>query len=129
MEINSKKIELFKNISQFDLDNIYYDFHNDFECIKITLESNFLLLLFRKIIEEYIISFKFDNTILAMFEFTDFSEFKNLTIDNIYRGRFEKNGQLIEFSSDGKSFFYLEFTESIKMELWCENIVIEKIEI
>ncbi len=129
MKVNSKKIELFKDLSQFDLDNVYYDFHNDFDCIKIVFEGTFILLLFRKIIEGYIISFKFDNVILVSFEFENFNKIKNLTIDNIYRGRFEKDRQLIEFSSDGKSYFYLEFVEGIRMELWCDYIVIEKTEV
>ena len=128
MIADSKKIALFKNLSEFDLDNIYYDFHNDFDCIKIILEDNFLSLIFRKIKEEYLISFGFQNVNLIRFDFGNFSELKNLTIDNLYRGRFEKDGHLSEFSGDGKSYFYLEFYEGPKMELWCESIAVEKVE-
>lgn len=127
MVINSKEIEIFKNLSQFDLGNIYYDFHNDFDCIKISLENNFLLFLFKKNEEKEIVSFKFENIDITKFEFSNFSEFVNLTIDNLYRGRFEKDDQLIEFDKDGKAYFYLEFYEGVKMELWCENIVVKKI--
>ena len=62
------------------------------------------------------------------FEFTNFSEIKNLTIDNIYRGRFEKNGRLMEFNSKECSYFYLEFEQGSKMEFWCNEIVVEKVE-
>ena len=126
MIINSKEIELFKNLSQFDLGGVYFDFHNDFVCTKISLMDNSLLFLFKEIIEGYIISFRFDNITLVGFEFDNFPEFKNLTIDNIYRGRFEKNGKLLEFNSDEKSYFYLEFVEGVNLELWCENIEVDK---
>ena len=128
MEIDHKKIELFKNLSQFDFDNVYYDFHNDFDCVKITFENNFLILFFKKIVEGYIISFKFENVLLEKFYFFNFPELKNLTIDNLYRGRFEKNDELIEFDKNGKSYFYVEFYEGPKIELWCENIMVEKVQ-
>jgi hypothetical protein len=127
MKIDSKNIELLLNLSQFEVGNVYYDFHNDFDCNRISLENNFLILLFKKIVEGYIISFRFENVEIVNLEFINFSEFKNLTIDNIYRGRFEENGQLIEFNNMEKSYFYLEFDQGSKMELWGNGIVIEKI--
>ncbi|MEI6697290.1 MAG: hypothetical protein WCO13_14645 [Bacteroidota bacterium] len=128
MKIDSKNIELLRNLSQFEFGNVYYDFHNDFDCVRISLENNFLIFLFKKIIEGYIISFRFDDVDLVKLEFINFSEFKNLTIDNIYRGRFEKNGQLLEYNNNEKSYFYLEFDQGSKMEFWSKEIVIEKAE-
>lgn len=124
MKLIAKEIELFENLSQFHLGYAYYDFHNDFDCIKIALESNCLLFIFKKSIEEIFISFKFENVDLVRFEFENFHEFESLTIDNIYRARFEKDGQLIEFNNDSKSYFYVEFVEDIRIELWCESIIV-----
>lgn len=126
MKIDSRKIEILKNLSQFEFGNIYYDFHNDFDCIGISLENKFLILLFKKIIDGSIISFRFENVDLVNFEFTNFSEFENLTIDNIYRGRFEKNGLLMESNNQQKSYFYLEFDQGSKLEFWSEAILIER---
>lgn len=124
--IKTKNIELFKNLSQYDLENQYYDFHNDYDCIKISFENCFLTFLFKHINEGFIISMKFKNVILEKFEFTNFSELKNLTIDNLYRGRFEKNDELFEFYNDDKSYFYLEFYKGGKFEFWCDEISIDK---
>jgi hypothetical protein len=125
MKIDSKNLELFRNLSQLELGECYYDFHNDFDCIRIGLENNFLIFLFKKIIEGYIISYRFENVDIVNFEFINFSEFNNLTIDNIYRGRFENNGKLLEFNNEN-SYFYLEFDQGSKMEFWSKGIIIEK---
>ena len=124
--INSNETELFKNLSQLELGNLYYDFHNDFNCLKLLFEDNILILSFKNIVNEYVISFKFDDSILKRFEFFNFKNFKDLTIDCLYRGRFQKDNELLEFDVDGRSYFYMEFCEDIKIEFWCKNIIIEK---
>lgn len=128
MKTSAKHIELFKNLSQFDLGNVYYDFHNDFDCIKVAFENDCLLFLFKKITEGDLILLKLENIDLVSFEFENFSEFKNLTIDNLYRGRFEMAGQLIELNDKEKSYFYVDFVEAIKIELWCENVIVESLD-
>ena len=52
----------------------------------------------------------------------NFLEYKNLTIDNIYRGRFEQEGQLFEFDQDKRAYFYVEFYQNFKIELLCDKI-------
>jgi len=127
MNINSKEIEPFKNLSQLEIGSIYYDFHNDFNCIKIVFEDSFLILLFKNIVDEYIVSFKFEKVILERFEFFNFEALNNLTIDNLYRVRFQAESELLEFDNTGKSYFYIEFCEEVKIELWCQAITIEDI--
>ena len=122
--LNSREIELFKNLSQFEIDKVYYDFHNDFDCIKIFFESTSLILLFRSITDSNYVSFKFEKVILERFDIFNFEEI--LTIDNIYRGRFQRNNELLEFGIDGKSYFYIEFYEGPKIELWSERIIIDE---
>lgn len=125
-DINSKSIELFKNLSQFDLEGFCYDFHNDYNCTKVTLNNNCLELQFKKIVGENLVSFIFQNVIFQKFELRDFSEFDFLTIDNLYRGRYEEDGRLIEFNKEGKAYFYVDFYVGLKIELWCENILLKK---
>ena len=122
--IKAKEIELFKNLSQIELDNLFYDFHNDFDCIQVLFESNMLILLFKNIMKGDFVSFKFDNATIESFDSLNFEELKNLTVDNIYRGRFQKNDQLFEFDINGKSYFYIEFYEGPCIELKCMNIII-----
>jgi hypothetical protein len=47
------------------------------------------------------------------------------TLDTLYRGRVESNGELIEISEDGKSYFYLEFYEGQRIEFWARWLVLE----
>lgn len=122
--IKAKEIELFKNLTQIELDNLFYDFHNDFDCIQVLFESNMLILLFKNIMKGDFVSFKFDNATIESFDSLNFEELKNLTVDNIYRGRFQKNDQLFEFDINGKSYFYIEFYEGPSIELKCMNIII-----
>ena len=125
MKTNAQNIELFKNLSEYDLGGEYFDFHNEFNCIKITFENNLLTLFFEKIEDRLLILMKFDNVVLEKVEFDHFSEMQNLTIDTLYRGRFEKEGKLFEFSNTGKSYFYLEFYKGGKMEFWCDDILVD----
>lgn len=125
MKINSDKFELFQNISQFDFDKISYDFHNDFDCKKIKFQNNVLILVFRNILNNFLVSLSFDKASLILCEF-DFTEtIETLTIDNLYRGKFEIDGTLMEFEN-GRGYFYLEFYEGLKIEFWSESINIEK---
>ena len=126
--IKAKEIELFKNLSQLESDSLFYDFHNDFDCEKVLYESNILILLFKNLIKGYFVSLKFENTTIERFEFLNFDELKNLTIDNIYRGRFQKENELLESDISGKSYFYIEFYEGPKIEIWCEKIVIDEVD-
>jgi len=50
MKINSKNIELLRNLSQFEFGNVYYDFHNDFDCI--SLETIILFFFLRKLLKD-----------------------------------------------------------------------------
>lgn len=124
MKIDSSKIELFQNISQFDFDNVNYDFHNDFECTRVKFQSNVLILVFRNFVSKFIVSLCFQKSSLTYCEF-DFTEtIEALTIDNLYRGKFEIDGRLIEFENN-RGYFYLEFYEGQKMEFWSESISVE----
>lgn len=125
MKIRSDKIELFQNLSQFDFDNDSFDFHNDFDCLKVKFQSDILVLIFQNIVSKFLISVSFQKTTLTFFEF-DFTELtKTLTIDNLYRGKYEIDGSLIEFQNN-RGYFYLEFYEGQKIEFWSESISIER---
>ncbi len=125
MKIKAKDIELFKNLSQFDLEDVYYDFHNEFNCTKIYFSDRILFFLFEKISCRFVVKLSFFNVALERFDFCNFSQMNNLTIDSLYRGRYEKENKLFEFSNSGSSFFYLEFYEGGKIEFWCDEILVE----
>jgi hypothetical protein len=125
MKIKSDKIELFQNLSQLEFDNRSFDLHNDFDCLKVKFQNNVLILVFQNIENDFLILISFQKTMFTFFEF-DFTEtFKTLTIDNLYRGKYEVDGMLIEFNND-RGYFYLEFYEGQKIEFWSESIDIER---
>ena len=125
MKIKSDKLELFQNIAQFDFDKISYDFHNDFDCTKVKFQNNVLILVFRNIISNFFISLSFYKTTFTFCELDFTEKIDTLTIDNLYRGKFEIDGTLMEFEN-GRGYFYLEFYEGQKIEFWSESIMIEK---
>ena len=48
--MNAQDVELFKNLSEWNLDSSnYWDLHNDFDCIEIKLAEGKLSLRFRAI--------------------------------------------------------------------------------
>jgi hypothetical protein len=124
MKINSDKIELFQNISQFDIGDTNYDFHNDFECVKVKFQDGILSLIFQHIVNKYLVSLSFQKTTLTFCEFEFIMALESLTIDNLYRGKFESKGELIEFENT-RGYFYLEFYEGQKVEFWSESICVE----
>ena len=124
--IQANKIELFKNLSQNEYGDKWIDFHNDFDCVKVIFKiDGFLILWFKGISDDEIISFKFSNVLIEQMEFFNLSKVENLTIDNLYRGKIEKDGELLEFSKDGKGYFYMEFDEGQKLEFWSSGLDIE----
>lgn len=126
MKVNSRNIELFKNLSEFDINEIYFDFHNDFNCINIKFENKSLILSFQDIVNDFLVLLCFENTVLTTYN-SDFFLFSNfLTLDNLYRGKCQVNEKLTEFENE-KGYFYLEFYEGQKAEFWCENLIVKKL--
>lgn len=117
--IKSKNIELFRNLSLYDLDGEYYDFHNEYDCINITLGTDKVLLLtFESTLNKKKVQMKFFDVEIKSMIFFNYAQSQNLTIDNLYRGRFEEQGKLYDFSDDEKGCFYLEFYEGQTIEFW-----------
>ncbi len=121
--IESQTIKLFQNLSQYDYDNKYYDFHNDYDCIQLLLnDENCLDLKFRHVINKEVVHLKFYDVQVCVFVFFNYPKVENLTVDNLYRGRTEKLGELIEFLNPNNGYFYLEFDEGQKLEFWSSGL-------
>jgi|SRR5690606_33725540 len=124
--IAATSIEFFKNLAQYDYDNRYYDFHNEYGCEKLSYSNGILLILFKSLVDDVLLSLKFTDVKIITLDFFNVKEVENLTLDNLYRGRVELNGDLIEISEDGKGYFYLEFYEGQKLEFWAKDMGIEQ---
>lgn len=123
--IAATQIELIKNLAQYEFDNKYYDFHNNYNCEKILYTNNTFSLFFKSVINSTQPIIEFDDVNVSVIEFGK-QVGKELTLDLLYRGRYESNGELIELSNDGKGYFYLEFYEGCKFEFWAKGISIKE---
>ena len=121
-------IKLFDNLSQNYYNEKYYDLHNDYECFKLELSNQNLILFLKNRNDNTIISLLFDEVSIIFLSFINTKDVNSLVIDNIYRGRFEKEGILYDISDDDKYYFYLEFVEGQKMEFFAKQILLNNIE-
>ena len=127
MLIDPKNLELFVDFSQNIFGGKTYDFHNDFICEEILYRSFSLSSKFVNTAENLTVTLIFHNVSIEMMEISTSSSEKVLTLDNLYRGRFELDGELVEFSKNGKSYFYIEFLEGVKIELLCDSVELKQI--
>lgn len=125
--IKSKDLPFFKNLSQFEYEIGFFDLHNDFDCEKVSLNtSKVLSIIFKRISDKEPFELTFSNVNIEILEFFNVKDIKNLTIDNLYRGRFERKGELLESLEDGRGFFYMEFYEGQKLEFWSSGVEFSK---
>lgn len=122
--IEATSIEFIKNLAQYDYNNQYYDFHSDYNCEKIFYSDGILVILFKRLIDGFLSSLKFIDVKITTMDFFNVKEVDGLTLDNLYRGRVEINGELVGISEDGRGYFYMEFYEGQKLEFWARSICI-----
>jgi hypothetical protein len=107
--ITETSIEFFKNLAQYDYDNRYYDFHNNYSCEELSYSNGILLFLFKSYIDGTFLSLKFTDVKITALDLFNVKDVESLTLDNLYRGKFELNGDLIEISEEGNGYSFLFF--------------------
>jgi hypothetical protein len=116
------KIELFKDLTILGKDdNKTYDLHNEYNCFAITYDSNLntLLIAFDPVnLSKAKICLSFEEVIIVKFALTLPNSKDSATINSFYRGRFEKNGELFEYSAKDQGYFYVEFENGSKFEFF-----------
>ena len=111
--------ELFKNIAQLDCAGNYYDFHNEFVCTKLMFEQESLTLTLKHSVTDLNVSLIFSDVTIAKVELLYKEAIsQSLTLDNLYRGRYQIDDSLYEYDSKKRSYYYLEFYEGYKMEFF-----------
>ncbi|MCD8031004.1 MAG: hypothetical protein LUF85_09350 [Bacteroides sp.] len=119
-------IHLFDNLSQYTYNDNYVDFHNTTTLERILFFDKVLMLKFKHNTSGKFLSLKFTDVRMSQIDYFNSEGVKGLTIDNLYRGRFENKGTLKDISEDGRAYFYLETYEGQKMEFWAKEIGIEE---
>lgn len=124
--IDLTKAELLKDLTLLDLEIGVYDLHNEYECslISLTPTENSLSILFESdIAGKEKVCFQFKEVRVAKFELFPKQLSDRNTINTIYRGRFESEGQVHEHSNLGESYFYIEFEQGDSIEFFSKRLV------
>jgi hypothetical protein len=129
-EINLTEAELFKNLIEIQDVGIYIDLHNDYSCSRLLYDPaqsgdlliEFLLIGSEKPFKKVEIVFgdvRVTKMSLQLFDGIHI----NLTIDNMYRGRFQLGDALYEYSNSGRSYYYVDFYEGYAIELFARSLM------
>ena len=108
--------DLFESLLEFEFHGKSIDLHNDFNCTSILYKA-----------QTNTLSLKFERAILTSYKHEIGCRLTELTIDNFYRGRYQIDESLHEFSHDGKSYFYIEFDEGLSLELFANKVLVSRI--
>ncbi|WP_212001427.1 hypothetical protein [Chitinophaga sp. HK235] len=118
-------IELFETLLSGDIGDMYYDLHNDFECIRITYSLVEKKLELRFINDDYKLIVSFLGARLGHCNFNPTKPGKGNDMDLFYRGRFEMNNNLHEMTSKGEYYFYISFLEGDALEIFSRQALLE----
>jgi hypothetical protein len=125
IHINANKPELFENLAQYEFDGILYDLHNDYYCERISFSDEEIKLEMISLNKVKKIFLTFSDARVVKFDVYFLKESKAITLDTLYRGRYELDGNLHEFDKRNLSYYYLEFYEGQKFEFYCGVIHFE----
>jgi len=122
--------ELFKDLVFINQGDVAFDIHNDYDCINMSYEKagaflslNFEASGFNKTASYKQVRIEFKEAILVKVDLVLNRTADSTTINNIYRGRFEQEGKLLEYSDDGGRYFYIEFETGDKIELFSKQVL------
>lgn len=126
-------IPLFQEMTSIDAFGYSVDLHNDYHCFALTFDKDdrSLNLAFtpnHRVPNNPRLCLIFRSAVITSLNMKLEGDLDARTIDSLYRGRFEVNSEtLAEYSPDGKSYFYIEFANGTKLELFCANVFIAEV--
>ncbi|MEN0053129.1 MAG: hypothetical protein AAGC65_05650 [Mucilaginibacter sp.] len=121
--------QLFQNLIELKDYDLYIDLHNDYYCCLIeysnilqTIKINFNRSSILNDIGSVVIIFS--GAEIAKIDFLlDSSIQMKLTLDTLYRGRFEIDSELYEYRDKNKAYYYIDFyEENHSMEIFAEAL-------
>lgn len=123
-------IELFKDFTFLELEIGSFDLHNEYECSSVSLSEvdNSLKILFEPDAKDSDkICLVFKKASIKKFDFFLKRTTDSSTINSVYRGRFETELGLQEYSASGEGYYYIEFEQGDKIELLAEKVIVLQI--
>lgn len=123
--------ELFKDLTTLGNVDTFFDLHNDYTCTSIDYKSFDKTLGF---------SFQPNNindtkkNLYLLFEnvtLSNFNMYHNRTtdsgiLDSFYRGRYQNEGALFEYTPTGEGYFYLEFIGGDAFECFAGKVTMSE---
>lgn len=119
------KAELFKSLLVFKTKETVIDLHNDYDCENINYEfdKSCLKCLFKGKDE---VTLEFSDVIITKLGLLLKRTSDSSILNNFYRGRFEQEGVLREYSNEGKGYYHLEFEKGDSIDLHASNVFLYK---
>lgn len=128
-QIDLTHSELFKSFDEIEGDGFDVDLHNEFKCDSINFKNQKTELILSFMIEPKFarkvnrIDIVFEDVRLESFFLKKDNESPDeWTINNIYRGRFQKEEDVLELSNDGRSYYYIDFYQDYSFELFARDV-------
>jgi len=120
--IELTNVELFKSLVGIESDNGFIDLHNDYACISVqySLDKKLLEVSFQAVNSNVVLQFK--DAVINKFLLVPKRTEDSCTLNNFYRGRFEANGELFEYSPIGERYYYMEFEEGDAFEILAQQV-------
>lgn len=115
-------VELFKSLVGIESDNGFIDLHNDYDCISIqySVETKLFEISFQATNSNVVLQFK--DAVINKFNLVPKRTEDSCTLNSFYRGRFEVNGELFEYSPIGERYYYIEFEEGDAFEVLAQQV-------
>ena len=112
-------------ITEIELVGNTLDLHNSFNCRNIEYAMDKFIFDFSD--SESLLRIVFTEVEILKMQLPFKQSFEGITLDNMYRGRFEVNSQLADLSPDSKGCIYIEFYEGQSLEFLCKAMIIDLI--
>jgi hypothetical protein len=114
---------MFKGLMEVQIEDSFFDLHNDFTCSVINFETSKreVNIVFLSKDKEINLSYLLTGASIEKMHSNRKSGDCNI-VNNFYRGRFESDNGLSEFFEDGSSYFYLEFENGDLFEIRAKKL-------
>jgi hypothetical protein len=131
--IELSEIELFKDLTLLEESGKrIFDLHNEYNCIGVTYDSNSgtINIAFEPLDKNRAgnrVCLFFEGAAITKSEYVLSNTRDSSTVSSFYRGRFEKNDELFEYSAENQGYFYLEFENGTRFEFFSKRLQLKEI--
>jgi hypothetical protein len=127
--IDLTNAELFLDLTTIKYGESFFDLHNDYDCTNINykLLSKTISFLFQPSSTEPLrksLCLLFEDATISNCNLNLMRTSDSFTLDLLYRGRYETEGNLFEISPNGDGYFYIGFIEGDSFEIFSKKVTL-----